>query len=144
MTSWDDVRRTLQQELGRLAVGEFVVAGEPRPPAGPPRGLLRRRETPPFRFVQSLLIEDSTFYAECVGATLFGGDWEVSPDQHERLRGLGWYCPGDDNPWEAQPSYPAYFCYCPTSDSDELAGRMVSSLEVLGVDPDRLEWTTDR
>lgn len=142
--TWPDVRRTLEHQLGQLGVGDFVTVGEPKPPDGPPRGLLRRRETPPFRYVQALLIEDSMFYAECVGATSFGGTWEVTPEQHERLRGLGWYLPGEENPWEAQPSYPTYFCYGPTSESDVLAGRMVSSLEVLGVDPGGLEWTTDR
>ena len=140
--SWDDVRTRLEREVADLGDDGFVIVTEPAPPAGPPRGLLRRRHQPPSRYVQVRAAEPGLLYAECVGATLFDGEWEVTDAQHEQLRALGWFVPGEDNPWEAEQTYPNYFRYEETSRGPELARRCVESLEVLGAQPDVLDWQT--
>ena len=141
---WNDVRRRLAAELASLTEGEFLVVREAAPEPGPRRGLLRRRPTPaPIRYVQ-FRHDGGSMYAECVGATHFGGDWDVDADTHERLRGLGWYVPGDDNPWQVSPSYPNYFRHHSPTESAELAELGAASLELLGVDPRALEWVRDQ
>ena len=138
--SWDDVRTRLEREVADLRDDGFVIVTEPAPPAGPPRGLLRRRHQPPSRYVQVRAAEGGLLYAECVGATLFDGEWEVTATQHERLRALGWFVPGEDNPWEAEQTYPNYFRYEDGSRGAELSRLCAASLEILGADPDGLLW----
>ena len=138
--SWDDVRIRLEREVAELGDDGFVIVTEPTPPAGPPRGLLRRRHQPPSRYVQVRATEGGLFYAECVGATLFDGDWEVTAAQHDQLRALGWFVPGEDNPWDAEQNYPNYFRYDEGSRAAELARLCVESLEILGADADGLVW----
>ncbi|HEX5917975.1 MAG TPA: hypothetical protein VFY76_08980 [Nocardioides sp.] len=140
MASWDDVRRRLEHEVAGLERDGFVVVGEPAAPAGPPRGLLRRRHQPPSRYVQVRADGDGMLYAECVGATLFGGDWEVTPAQDDLLRSRGWYVPGQDNPWQVEQAYPNYFRYADVAATADLARACVDALAVLGVDPAGLVW----
>lgn len=144
MVSWDDVRSRLEREVAGLEDDGFVIVTEPRPPPGPPRGVLRRRHQAPARFVQVRADGDGMLYAECVGATLFDGEWEVTPGQHERLRALGWFVPGEDNPWEVEQNYPNYFRYDERSHAVGLARVCAESLEVLGADPDGLVWQQGR
>ena len=141
--TWDDVRRRLQDELVELADEEFVVLGEPTAAPGPPRGLLRRRSAPPpTRYVQ-VRRDGDHLYAECVGATSFGGDWEVDAPTHERLRGMGWLVPGDPDPSGVQPSYPSYWQVRPRPEAARVAGSCADALTVLGADVDALEWRRD-
>lgn len=140
MISWDDVRRRLEEELVTLGPDDFVVVGEPDAPAEPRRGLLRRRaSTPPRRYAQ-VRHDGDLFYAECVGATRFGGEWPVTDDQHGRLRELGWFVPGEGNPWDHAVSYPNYFCFDVPAQAARLAGLCATSLELLGAEPASLEW----
>lgn len=138
--TWDDVRTRLEREVAGIADDGFVVLTEPTPPAGPPRGLLRRRPQPPSRYVQVRGAEEGLLYAECVGSMLFDGDWDVTAAQHEQLRALGWFVPGEDNPWEAEQTYPNYFRYEDGSRGPEIARLCVESLSLLGADPDDLVW----
>ncbi len=138
--TWDDVRTRLEREVADLGDDGFVILSEPAPPAGPPRGVLRRRHQPPSRYVQVRASEPGLLYAECVGATLFDGEWEVSAAQHEQLRGLGWFVPGEENPWEAEQTYPNYYRYDDRSRGPELAALCVASLELLGAGADGLLW----
>ena len=135
--TWAAVQDRLATELATLADREFVVLGEPAPPA-PPRGLLRRRAQPaPSRYVQFLRMGD-VVSGECVGARSFGGDWDVTPEQDRRLRELGWLAPGGV-PGEDMP-YPNYRRDEPLAGSGRLAAAGVAALEVLGLRPDgRLE-----
>ena len=143
MASWDAVRRRLEQELADLTDAAFVVVGEPVAPAGPPRGLLRRRPRPaPTRYVQ-VRRDGDHWYAECVGATSFGGDWEIDPPTHDRLRGLGWLAPGDPDPAGVQPSYPHYWRVLPRSEAAEVARSCADALAVLGAEAGSLEWRRD-
>lgn len=141
--SWPDVERRLAEELATLADQEFVVVGEPEPPTEPRRGLLRRRPAPPpTRYVQFGRYGDD-LHGECVGATLFGGDWEVTPEQHDRIRELGWLAPGDRDPDGTQPAYPNYWRTLTPGDSADLARMGAGALAVLGVDPLALQWRRD-
>lgn len=143
MASWDDVRARLERELASLADGEFVVLGEPEPPRGPARGLLRRRPAPaPTRFVQ-VRRDGDHWYAECVGATSFGGDWDLEEVTHLRLRDLGWLVPGEDDPSGVQPSYPNYWKVLPRGEAGRAASICSDALALLGADPSTLEWRRD-
>lgn len=143
MPSWDDVRQRLETELLDLADEEFLVLGEPEPPRPPAHGLLRRRPEPePVRYVQ-LRRDGDHWYAECVGATTFGGDWNVDEATHDRLRDLGWLVPGEDDPSEVQPSYPHYWKVLQRQESPRVTTMCAGALELLGADPARLEWRRD-
>ena len=124
--AWDDVRVRLEREVAGLGDDGFVVLSEPAPPAGPPRGLLRRRHQPPSRYVQVRSAEPGLLYAECVGATLFDGEWEVSRPARAAA-GLGWFVPGEENPWEAEQNYPNYFRYDERSRGPEARRASASS-----------------
>lgn len=142
--AWDDVRRRLRDLLTDLSQDEFVIVGEPSPEPGPPRGLLRRRpEPPPRRYVQ-FRDDGEWLYGECVGAALFGGDWEIGDEQHERLRAMGWLAPGDPDPSGTQPPYPNYWALRPRAEAGQMADQGVDALAELGADPATLEWQRDR
>ncbi|NYD40534.1 TY-Chap domain-containing protein [Nocardioides panaciterrulae] len=152
-TTCEQVEKHLARTLADLGVNEFVIVGEPQPPAPPRTGLLRRRPAPPpSRYVQFRRDDETAWYGECVGATRFGGDWEVPEEVHDRLRSLGWLAPGDPDPTGTQPSYPHYW-QCVTTDPDrpsghepgtdpatELARLGAAALDLLGVDPWSLTW----
>ena len=143
MTSWEDVRARLESELLTLDDGEFVVLGEPEPARPPARGLLRRRPAPePTRYVQ-LRRDGDHWYAECVGATSFGGDWDVDEATHQRLRDLGWLVPGEEDASGTQPSYPNYWTVLPRAEADRAVTICSEALALLGADPTTLEWRRD-
>ena len=140
MASWDDVRVRLERELATLADREFVVLGEPEAPRGPARGLLRRRPAPaPTRYAQ-VRRDGDQWYAECVGATSFGGDWDVDEGTHQRLGDLGWLVPGADDASGVQPSYPNYWKVLPRAEAGRAATLCSDALALLGADPSTLEW----
>jgi hypothetical protein len=141
---WAEAEARLAGELSTMTGDEYVVLGEPAPPAGEPQGLLRRRPAPPpHRFVQ-FLRDDEVLYGECVGATLFGGEWELDAAGHERVRALGWLAPGDPDPTGTQPAIAHYWCTVPRERAADLAARGVGALRVLGVDPGALDWEHER
>lgn len=128
---WDDVRDELEARLRGLADGDVLVLGEPQQ-QGPPRGLLRRAKPLPGRYVQALRTGDQ-LSGECVGARLFGGDADISPEDHERLREDGWLAPGDLV--DTEPGYPNYRCDLPLAEAGLLADRQVDALALLGLEP---------
>ena len=141
--SWDDVRTGLERELLTLDGDEFVVVAEPEPPRPPARGLFRRQQAPePTRYVQ-LRRDGDHWYAECVGAATFGGDWDINEVTHERLRDLGWLVPGEDDPSGVQPSYPNYWKVLPRAEAGRAATICSDALAILGADPSTLEWRRD-
>ena len=150
---WSDVQQRLLTELAGLAGlagladDEHLVVGEPEP-VGPVRvGLLARlrgrRPAAPSRYVQARRDGD-WLYGECIGSTAFGGDWEVTPAQHQRVQALGWLAPGDDDPSGTQPGYPHYWQVVPRTSAAGLATAMAEALRVLGADPADLEWRRGR
>ncbi len=152
-TTWERVETRLARTLTDLGVNEFVIVGEPQPPAPPRTGLLRRRPAPPpCRYVQFRRDDETSLYGECVGATRFGGDWEVPDEIHDRLRALGWLAPGDPDPTGTRPPYPNYW-QCVIADparpsghrpgtdpAAELARLGAGALRLLGVEPESLTW----
>ncbi len=133
--TWDEVETELTTALAALEPEEFLVVGEPAPAPGPARGLLRRRSAPPpHRYVQ-FRATGEWVYAECVGSTVFGGDWPSTAEQHDALRDLGWLAPGDEDPTETRPGYPNYWRTLPRAERAELALLGARSLSVLGVEP---------
>lgn len=143
MTGWELLERRLAEELAALGEHEFLVVGEPPPPQPPRPGPLRRRPAPPpHRYVQ-VLHAKQTLWAECVGATVFGGDYPLTDEQHAAIRALGWHAPGDPHDDEPPPAYPNYWR---TVADDRVAevGRLVAgALRVLGLEPDGLTWERD-
>lgn len=143
--AWHQVRGRLRDLLADLTEDEFVVLGEPQPAPGPRRGLLRLRpEPPPHRYVQFRNDDGEWLYGECIGATLFGGDWEITEEEHARLRSLGWLAPGDEDPSGTEPPYPSYWTCRPVAESVGTADMGVDALVTLGADPAALEWRRDR
>jgi len=139
--SWATVRDELADELARLDDREFVILGEPVSWSGP-TGLLRRPKPLPGRYVQFLRMQDS-LSGECVGATSFGGDWDISSEQDARIRALGWYAPGEMP--DTEPGYPNYRYDVPLDRAARLAEMGVAALDVLGLRPDDpLELRRDR
>lgn len=130
-SGWDAVRAELESRLRGLADGAALVLGEPQQ-QGPPRGLLRRSKPLPGRYVQALRTGDQ-LSGECVGARLFGGDADISREDHERLRADGWLAPGDLV--DTEPGYPNYRCDLPLAEAGVLADRQVAALAVLGLEP---------
>lgn len=140
-TAWDETRDRLTSELGTLEDGEFVVLGEPVT-YGEPGGLFRRKPKPiPGRYVQFLRMKD-LISGECVGATAFGGDLEMTPEQQDRIRELGWHAPGEMP--DTDPGYPNFRCDLPLDQAPRLAEMGVAALDVLGLGPeDPLELRRD-
>lgn len=140
--AWDDVRRRLEHELLDLVEHEFVIVGEPAAPS-PARGLLRRRSRAASSRYAQVRRDGENLYAECIGATSFGGDWEVAPAEQARMRELGWLVPGEEDPSGVQPSYPNYWKVLPRREASQLARMCTDALAVLGTDPLSVDWQRD-
>jgi hypothetical protein len=125
----DAVVARLRAAIETLADGEFLVVGEPVPPAEAPRRRFgRRREAPPpSRYVQFRLA-DAWVYAECVGAQGFGGDWPATPEQVAAVRAAGWLAPGDADPTGTQPAYPNFWRTVAAAEAGELAAPGAAAL----------------
>ena len=140
---WGSLTAVLLDGLHDLTDGDFLVLGEPGPPAGPRRGLLRRRSAPePARYVQVLRVGDS-FSAECVGARSLGGTWEMGPATIAELRAVGWLVPAESRDTYGNVT-PNFACYVAVEDTADLARLLVRSLQVLDVDPAALELQMSR
>jgi hypothetical protein len=138
--AWEAVQERLRVTLVGLADGGVVIVGEPVPPPGPRQGLFRRRpEPPPRRYVQYRRYEEY-LACECVGATLFSGDWPMTPEQDRAIRALGWRLPTDGSNAEPAPNYPNYHRTVGLREAGEAARLGAGALEVLGLDPDELDW----
>ena len=137
--TFDDRRRELVARLVDLPESGFLVLGESAPEPER-RGLLRRTSRPsPTRYVQ-FLRDPGHLYGECVGATSFGGDWEIAEVDDQRIRALGWLAPGDPDPTGTQPAQPNYWCCLDGDAAVDLAAIAIGALDVLGADPATLEW----
>ncbi|RZS86939.1 hypothetical protein EV189_2357 [Motilibacter rhizosphaerae] len=135
--SWEALRAHLLDEVARLEELENVVLTEPVT-YGPPTGLLRKKPRPlPGRFVQFLRV-DPWMSAEVVGATVFGGDWETTPEQDAAIRALGWYAPGEQP--DTAASTTNYRNDLPLAEVPALVANAVAALEVLGLTPQG-PWT---
>lgn len=141
---WDQSYSRLRDILVDLSPDEFVVVSEPVEEPGPRRGLLRRRpEPPPVRYVQFRNDDGRWLYGECVGARLFGGDWEINEEHHQELRRMGWLAPGDPDPAGVQPSVRNYWVLLERGEASTLARMGIHALALLDADPGTLSWRRD-
>ncbi len=135
--TWTALHEQLTAWLESLGDGESVVLGEPVV-LGEAHGLFRHRGKPlPSRYVRYVRMEHY-LGGECVGSTAFGGDWEISPAEDERLRGLGWRAPDDTN--KAEWGDPLYKCDVPRKEAARLARMGLDALRLLGVAPASVEF----
>ncbi len=133
----DELRETLAAHLRALSDGEFVILGEPMRYAAP-SGRFRHKPRPlPGRYVQYLRMGDDVA-GECVGATAFGGTWEISPADSDRLRALGWQTPADQAGRDA--GAPNYSIDAARYDTPRLAQMGVDALGVLRAPLESLEF----
>jgi len=102
------------------------------------RSLFRRARPAPFRYVQFRLAS-GLITGECVGASSWGGSYDIDEQTDRRLRELGWAAP-DERPQALRDS-PNYRVDVPPAESPRLARMAVDALDVLGVAPDaELAW----
>ncbi|MCW2710708.1 MAG: hypothetical protein JWP24_902 [Marmoricola sp.] len=131
---WAGVSHALSSALGQLPDGECVILGEPPCVPAPRRGLFARApKVAPARYVQALRLEE-VVSGECVGATSFGGTWEMSDATIAQLRGLGWLTPAESHHAYGHGT-PNFGLYVDPSDAPGLADLMTASLEILGAHP---------
>jgi hypothetical protein len=134
------VEERLGGTLVDLADGSILIVGEPAAPPGPRQGLFRQRpKPPPVRYVQYLRT-DEYLACECVGASSFGGDIELTSEQDEAIRTVGWRLPTDTSDAEPAPSYPNYHRTVPLDEAPEAARLGVGALAALGLRPEELTW----
>ncbi len=143
---WAEVTDDLSSALGLLGDRGFVVLGE-AVPGSPRRRTLFRRRPLPARYVQVLRVDD-VLTAECVGAASLGGTWEMSRSTVERLRRLGWRTPGElalaGHHHVTAPPTPNFVVHVESvedTEPTELVDLLVTSLRVLGAEPDELVLT---
>jgi hypothetical protein len=131
---WAQVRHVLIAALDELADCEFLIMGEAAPPTAPRRRLFGgQKHSGSTRYVQALRVLD-VFSAECVGATSFGGTWEMSEVTIGQLRAMGWLSPDESNAAYGTMT-PNFDLYVERTDTPGLADLMIASLALLGTQP---------
>jgi hypothetical protein len=139
-SAWETVEKRLSATLADLPDGGVLIVGEPAAPPPPRQGLLHRRPKPlPVGYVQYLRTK-GWLACECVGAASFGGDLPLTSEQEEAVRALGWRLPTDGSDAEPAPAYPNYHRTVSLNEAGEAARLGVGALDVLGLDPDELNW----
>ena len=138
---WAGATRVLMDALNDLADGEFLILGEPSPAPGRRARLLSRQSSrATSRYVQAIRIE-GILSAECVGATSLGGTWAMPDLTIEHLRGMGWLTPA-----ETRSAYgnhtPNFELFAEATDAPALAELMLTSLALLGAQPEDLVLQT--
>ncbi|MFD7073944.1 hypothetical protein ACFV9G_07000 [Nocardioides sp. NPDC059952] len=145
-TQWQE---RITSELAGLGQQEFVIIGEPSPPAPAPTGFLARlrakssRSAAPSRWGQVLCV-DEVLYAEFAGTQHVGGSWEASTEQHEALRSAGWLTPDETDPIAPAPAVAHYWRTVPRSEAARVAGLLVDAFQILGADFAALTLERDR
>jgi hypothetical protein len=136
--NWDDTTHELACALAQLVDGEFLILGEPAPAPGRRRKPFTKPARPaPARYVQVLRIE-GLLSAECVGATAFGGTWEMDTPTITQLRAMGWKTPAE-SPAQYGNITPNFDLYVDPQGLSALTDLLVASLQVLGTRPHELE-----
>lgn len=134
--AWEALNRRLVGALLALDFQDVLTIGERVEPA-PRRGLLRRRApSGPRRFV-SATAGQTVLVLEAVGSTSFGGAWEMTPAQEQRLERAGW-----ERPWSDE--LVTWVRDVPALDAPRAALALVRALQVLEVDVHDLEFTLSR
>lgn len=122
---WDDVNRRLTSALIALDLDDSLIIGEKV--EAPKKGVFGRAKaapTRPRRFVQVTAARDFLI-GEVVGATAFGGEWEMSQETIDTLLSKGW-----EKPWSQE--YRTFSRQTPLISANRLALQLVRALQLLG------------
>ena len=147
---WTRWQERLAAEVATLSDVEFLVfdhevAPEQQRWSEPRRGLFRTK--PPRRLPSGFVVQfagqgQGVVLGILGGSTLVGGHVDLTEEQDQRIRDLGWKGPGD--PGHYEPYAPDYTVVdWPQSDSAGLAQITVEALAIQGAEPD-LAWTLRR
>lgn len=127
---WNDLNRRLTSSIIALDLDDSLVVGDKRPQAK--KGLFGRAfEHKPRRFVQVTAARDFLI-GEVVGATAFGGEWEMSQETIDTLLSKGWA-----KPWSEE--YRTFSRQTPLISANRLALQFVRALQLLGCEVADLE-----
>jgi len=120
---WDDVNRRLTSAIIALDLDDSLVIGETQEQRK--KGLFGRPPQPkPRRFVQVTAARDSLI-GEVVGATSFGGTWDMSQETIDTLLSRGW-----EKPWSED--YRTFSRQTPLVSANRLALQLIRALQLLG------------
>ncbi len=121
---WDDVNRRLTSSIIALDLDDSIVVGDRVEPVK--KGLFGSRAASPRprRFVQVTAARDFLI-GEVVGATAFGGDWEMSQETIDTLLSRGW-----EKPWSEE--FRTFSRQTPLISANRLALQFVRALQLLG------------
>lgn len=127
---WDDVNRRLTSAIIALDLDDSLVIGERQEQRR--TGLFGRTpQRSPRRFVQVTAARDFLI-GEVVGATVFGGTWEMPPETIDTLLARGW-----EKPWSEE--YRTFSRQVPLVSANRLALQLVRALQLLGCEVADLE-----
>ena len=120
---WDDVNRRLTSAIIALDLDDSLVIGEAQEQRK--KGLFGRPPQPkPRRFVQVTAARDFLI-GEVVGATSFGGTWDMSQETIDTLLSRGW-----EKPWSED--YRTFSRQTPLVSANRLALQLIRALQLLG------------
>lgn len=120
---WDDLNRRLTSALIALDLDDSLIVGDQQGPAK--KGMFGRApERKPRRFVQVTAARDFLI-GEVVGATVFGGTWEMSQETIDTLLKRGW-----EKPWSEE--FRTFSRQTPLISANRLALQLVRALQLLG------------
>ncbi|CAN5270799.1 hypothetical protein BH09ACT12_BH09ACT12_32830 [soil metagenome] len=119
---WDDVNRRLTSAIIALDLDDSLIIGDKQAPAKK-SFFSRAAEPKPRRFVQVTAARDFLI-GEVVGATAFGGTWEMSSETIDTLIAKGW-----EKPWSEE--YRTFSRQTPLISANRLALQMVRALQLL-------------
>lgn len=120
---WNDVNRRLTSALIALDLDDSLIVGDKQETRK--KGLFGRApQHRPRRFVQVTAARDFLI-GEVVGATAFGGEWEMSAETIDTLLAKGW-----EKPWSQD--YRTFSRQTPLVSANRLALQLVRALQLLG------------
>ncbi|WP_323792789.1 TY-Chap domain-containing protein [Nocardioides sp.] len=122
---WNDLNRRLTSSLIALDLDDSLIIGEKVEPAR--KGIFGQAKAAPARprrYVQATAARDF-LVGEVVGATAFGGEWEMSQETIDTLLSKGW-----EKPWSQD--YRTFSRQTPLISANRLALQLVRALQLLG------------
>ncbi len=120
---WNDLNRRLTSALIALDLDDSLIVGDKQEKAKKGR-FGRSSSTAPRRYVQVTAARDFLI-GEVVGATAFGGTWDMPQETIDTLLAKGW-----EKPWSAE--YRTFSRQTPLISANRLALQLVRALQLLG------------
>ena len=128
--TWDDVNRRVVGSLLALDLEDKLILRE-RVPRPRKKLFGKTPDRPPHRWV-AVTAQQSLLFAELVGATRHGGDWEIDEATEARLQRSGWQPPWSDE-------FSEYTLERPLIQAPEVAVAVARALRDLGCEVADLE-----